>query len=168
MRTFFFILLSTLLCVGCTPVTSMAPATVAGTAATVTRVVDGDTVEATDDKGTRLKLRILGIDTPETHHPHKPVECYGPEATEFARATLLNQPVVLQQDPSQDVRDRYDRLLMYVVLADGRDYSVLAAGAGMARSYVYDKHPVSKYRDILAAERDAQNAKRGLWGACMF
>jgi micrococcal nuclease len=79
--------------------------------------------------------------------------------------TLLGQRVTLVTDPTQDVRDRYDRLLADVRLADGRDYSIEAARAGAARSYVSDR-PVVEHAAIVAAEAEAHDARRGLWGAC--
>jgi micrococcal nuclease len=136
-----------------------------GLPVTITRVVDGDTVEATDRHGARVKVRILGIDSPETRHPGRPVECWGPEATAHAEAHLLDQAATLVADPIQDARDRYGRVLAYVVLADGRDYSVLAARDGAARAYTYDR-PVVGHAAIAAAEADARAAGRGLWGAC--
>ncbi len=134
----------------------------------MSRVVDGDTVHVTDARGARIKVRVLGIDTPETKDPRKPVQCWGPEATWFATTTLLNKKVALATDPTQATRDRYDRLLAYVYLPDGANYSILAARAGVARSYVFNRKPVTQYAAIAAAEAQAQAraAKRGLWAAC--
>jgi micrococcal nuclease len=132
----------------------------------VSRVVDGDTVHVTDTRGSRVKVRVLGIDTPETVDPRKPVQCWGPEATRFATTTLLNKKVSLITDPTQAVRDRHDRLLAYVYLPDGTNYSVLAAGAGVARSYVFNGTPVAQHAAIAAAEGQARAAHQGLWGAC--
>lgn len=137
----------------------------AGRAATVTRVVDGDTVEVTSDGGGEVTVRVLGIDTPETKDPHLPVQCWGPEASQFATDTLLDQPVRLVGDPTQATRDRYRRLLAYVYLPDGSNYSVLAAAAGAARAYVYDV-PDAAHPAIAAAQDEARAAGRGLWGAC--
>src|SRR4051794_20927271 len=104
----------------------------------VASVVDGDTVNVVDDKGGQVRVRVLGIDTPETKDPRKPVQCWGPEASAYAERTLFAKRVSLYTDPTQAVHDAYGRLLAYVVLADGGvNYSVAAAGAGAARSYVY-------------------------------
>lgn len=153
---------------GCQAPTVATDATSAPTATDpsgmVARVVDGDTVLVTTG-GRPITVRILGIDSPETKDPRKPVQCWGPEASEFARATLLDQRVQLVADPSQDARDRYGRTLAYVRLADGRDYSVEAARAGVARAYTY-KRPVAEHDQIAAAEADAKAAGRGLWGSC--
>jgi micrococcal nuclease len=78
--------------------------------ATVLRVVDGDTIDIRDDMRGRLRVRVLGIDTPETNKPGYTVGCWGPEATEFAKSTMLGQRVALLTDPTQDRTDRYGRL----------------------------------------------------------
>jgi endonuclease YncB( thermonuclease family) len=136
-----------------------------GTAtALVLKVVDGDTIDIRDDVRGRLRVRVLGIDSPETQKPGEPVECWGPEATAFAKSTMLGQRVALVTDPTQDRTDRYGRTLAYLVRADGWDYSVEAARAGAARSYVYGGTPVSRHDAIAAAEAEARSALRGLWG----
>ncbi|MBJ7337387.1 MAG: thermonuclease family protein [Mycolicibacterium sp.] len=134
------------------------------TTAVVLRVVDGDTIDIRDDVRGRLRVRLLGIDTPETKKPGYTVGCWGPEATDFANATMLGQRVALVGDPTQDRTDRYGRTLAYLVRGDGWDYSVEAARAGTAKSYVYHHHPVSRYDAIEAAEQEARAAGRGLWG----
>lgn len=141
-----------------------ATADVVNATAEVLRVVDGDTIDIRDDIRGRLRVRVLGIDTPETKKPGYDVGCWGPEATEFARSTLLGQRVALQPDPTQDRTDRYGRTLGYLVRADGFDYSVEAARAGTAKSYVYDGVPVSRYDAIEAAQSEARATLRGLWG----
>ena len=77
---------------------------------------------------------------------------------------MLGQPVAVVTDPTQDRTDRYGRTLAYLVRADGWDYSVEAARAGAAHSYVYAGNPVSRHDAIAAAERQAREAQRGLWG----
>ncbi|TPG34740.1 nuclease [Mycobacterium hodleri] len=134
------------------------------TTAVVLRVVDGDTIDIRDDVRGRLRVRLLGIDTPETKKPGYTVGCWGPEATDFAATTMLGQRVALVGDATQDSTDRYGRTLAYLVRADGWDYSVEAARAGTARSYVYHRHPVSRYDAIKSAEDEARTAGRGLWG----
>jgi micrococcal nuclease len=82
-------------------------------------------------------VRVLGIDTPETKKSGYTVGCWGPEATEFAKSTMVGQRVALVTDPTQDRTHRYHRTLAYLVRAGGWDYSVEAARAGTAKSYVY-------------------------------
>jgi endonuclease YncB( thermonuclease family) len=132
--------------------------------ALVLEIVDGDTIDIRDDNRGRLRVRALGIDTPETKKPGAPIDCWGPEATEFAQSTLLGQRIALVTDPTQDRTDRYGRTLAYLVRADGWDYSVEAARAGTAHSYVYGGVPVSRYDAIAAAETEARDGLRGLWG----
>lgn len=134
------------------------------TTAVVLKVVDGDTIDIRDDNRGRLRVRLLGIDAPETRKPGYTVGCWGPEATEFAKSTMMGQRVALVTDSTQDRTDRYGRTLAYLVRADGWDYSVEAARAGTAHSYIYGGHPVSRYDVIEAAEREARDALRGLWG----
>lgn len=81
--------------------------------ALVLKVVDGDTIDIHDDNRGRLRVRILGIDTPETKKPGSPVECWGPQATEFARSTMVGQRVALVTDPTQDRTDRYGRTYLH-------------------------------------------------------
>lgn len=138
----------------------------------VTEVTDGDTIRVTSSDGTETKVRIVGIDSPETKKPGAPIGCWGPEALQYATDTLLHRMVVLVPDPTQDAVDRYGRTLAYVELADGpnagQDFSTMAALQGAARSYVYDpRHPPQRIGEIQAAERDAVQARRGLWGACL-
>lgn len=132
------------------------------TTATVVRVVDGDTVKLDDGR----TVRVLGIDTPETKRPGVRVQCYGPEATAFAQATLEGQRVRVAEDSGQDKTDRYGRTLAYLLLSDGTNYSVVAAGAGVATTYVFDGRPVREHPAILAAQLHAQARGLGMWGAC--
>ena len=134
------------------------------TTATVLKVVDGDTIDVRDDNRGRLRIRVLGIDTPETKRPGYTVGCGGPEATAFARENLLNQRVAIIYDPGQELHDRWGRTLAYLVKGDGWDYSVEAARAGMAHAYVFGGKPVARYPQIAAAESEARAAGRGLWG----
>jgi endonuclease YncB( thermonuclease family) len=86
-----------------------SPAEPVTVTALVLRVVDGDTVDIRDDVRGRLRVRLLGIDTPETKKPGYTVGCWGPEASEFAKSTLLGQRVAFVTDPSQGMYDRYGR-----------------------------------------------------------
>jgi micrococcal nuclease len=127
----------------------------------VSHVVDGDTVDVTRN-GTTLRVRLIGIDTPETVAPGRPVGCYGPEATEFADTLLAGRTVALEQDPTQDQIDTYGRTLAYVWIQGGPQYNWAAVAAGAAKEYLYDRP--YQYRDsFVAAERAARAAGRGLW-----
>lgn len=135
----------------------------------VDRVVDGDTVDLAD--GT-VRVRVLGIDSPETKHPQKGVECGGPESASWAAEQLVRGAGVrLEFEPGGDVSDRYGRVLAYVMYqrpgSDAwLDFSVESARAGMSRTYVFNKKKVSRHDSIASAEAEARNAARGFWGRC--
>lgn len=130
----------------------------------VTSVADGDTITV-DMNGTPERIRMIGVDTPETHDPGTPVQCYGPEASAFTKQTLLEKSVRLEADPINDNRDRYDRLLRYVYLQDGSLFSqtLIAQGYGFA----YLSFSFTKSEDFAKNQAEAQAAKRGLWGVCL-
>ncbi|MGB0757348.1 MAG: thermonuclease family protein [Patescibacteria group bacterium] len=132
----------------------------------VTSVVDGDTVKV-NINGTTETLRLIGIDTPETVHPSKPVECFGNEASNKAKELLSNKQVRLESDVSQGERDVYGRLLSYVFLPDGTNFNQLMIQEGYAYEYTYNI-PYKYQSAFKQAQTDAQNNKRGLWadGVC--
>ncbi|MCA9361728.1 thermonuclease family protein [Candidatus Kaiserbacteria bacterium] len=132
----------------------------------VVSVVDGDTIKL-DMDGTVETIRLIGIDTPETVHPSKPVECMGIEASNKAKQLLTGQTVRFEGDSSQDTRDRYGRLLGYVFLPDGRNYGDVMIRSGYAYEYTYSS--AYKYQSLYKeAQSYAENSKLGLWadGMC--
>lgn len=96
-----------------TPSSPSAGATTAPVTATVLRAVDGDTLDVRDDTRGRLRVRLLGIDSPEVHKPGWSVGCWGPEAARFAADTLTGQRIALVGDPGQDFHDRYGRTYLH-------------------------------------------------------
>jgi micrococcal nuclease len=143
-----------------------APNVGRGFAAQVVRPVDGDTLVA-HAEGRTFYVRLLGIDTPETHRPGTPVECGGPQAS--ASMNTLAPPgahVRIETDPTQDRVDRYGRLLAYVWLPDGRLAETAQLESGWATTYVYQGHPVSLFARLAAAMGDARGARRGVWSVC--
>jgi endonuclease YncB( thermonuclease family) len=130
-------------------------------AAVVVNVVDGDTIDVQLD-GTTERLRLIGMDTPETVDPRVPVQCYGREASAKARELLLGQTVRLEADPSQGERDAYDRLLRYIWLADGRLINLEMIAQGYAHEYTY-RTPYKYQQAFRAAEQAARAAGLGLW-----
>lgn len=133
----------------------------------VTAVVDGDTFKVLIN-GVQETIRLIGIDTPETVDPRKPVQCFGMEASNKAKALLTGKKVRLEADSTQGELDKYGRLLRYVFLEDGTFFSKLMISEGYAREYTYDS--AYKYQaDFKKAELDAKTAKRGLWAddACL-
>lgn len=129
----------------------------------VSRVVDGDTIHVTRN-GQRTKVRLLGIDTPETVHPSQPIECFGPESSAFATDVLDGKSVVLEFDPNQSRLDRFGRTLAYVWV-DGEMFNARALREGFAEQYRKDTtHPWAS--DFETIETEARDAGLGLWGAC--
>lgn len=130
------------------------------TPARVTSVVDGDTIKVSVGGGVQT-VRYIGIDTPETVHPSKPVQWMGPEASAANKALVEGQTVYLEKDVSET--DHYGRLLRYVWLADGRMVNEELCRMGFAQSSSYP--PDIKYQDrFVAAVQEAREAGRGLWG----
>jgi micrococcal nuclease len=137
------------------------PMSAARHAATVTRVVDGDTAHVRYH-GQDVTIRFIGIDTPETVAPGQPIECYGPEASAFTKQKLSGKRVRLEFDV--DRIDPYGRTLAYIWLA-GTLFNDTLVRDGYASVATYP--PDTKYVDRFeAAQRDARAANRGLWGAC--
>lgn len=125
--------------------------------ATVQRVVDGDTVELS----TGEKVRLIGVDTPETVKPNTPVQPYGKEASEFSKQLLTGQKVKLKFDV--EPYDKYKRLLAYMYLQDGTFVNEKLVRDGYAR--IMTIPPNVAYADLfLEAEREARENNKGLWG----
>jgi micrococcal nuclease len=134
--------------------------------ARVARVVDGDTLRVSVG-GRARSVRLLGIDTPETHRPGTPIECGGPEATAHMQALAPPGTTVrLESDPGQDRVDRYGRMLAYVRLPSGRLAEEDQLASGWATVYVFAGKPVSLYGEFRRAEAAAKLARKGVWGAC--
>lgn len=132
----------------------------------VVKVIDGDTITVQKD-GASETLRLVGINTPETVDPRKPVECFGQEASNKAKQLLGGKQVRLEADPTQGERDKYGRLLRYVFLADGTFYNKVMIQEGYAYEYTYDL-PYKYQAEFKQAEQEAKAANRGLWadGVC--
>ena len=130
---------------------------------TVSRFVDGDTI-VVDMNGKNETVRMIGVDTPETHKPNTPVQCYGPAASAYTKNLIGEQKVRLEADSTNQNRDRYGRLLRYVYLPDGRlvEQEIIANGYGFA----YTSFPSVKKEQFIQAEAKAEAAKKGLWGNC--
>jgi micrococcal nuclease len=129
----------------------------------VTAVVDGDTIEVRASDGARDTVRLLGVDTPETHHPTEPVGCYGPEAAAYTHRRLAGRPVQLESDV--EGRDRYGRRLAYVIIGGDDRFNDELLEHGYARLLVIEPN-TAHARAMLRAELHAKRAERGLWGAC--
>ncbi len=129
----------------------------------VVKIIDGDTIEVLID-GKKEKVRVLGINTPETVDPRRPVECFGKEASDKAKSLLSNQSVRLESDPTQNDRDKYGRLLRYVFLSDGTDYGLTMIKDGYAYEYTYEI-PYKFQKEYKKAQSEAENRQEGLWSS---
>jgi micrococcal nuclease len=134
------------------------------TAATVTRHVDGDTVHVRVANPVPPfkaveKIRMIGVDTPETVHPNRQVEHFGAEASAFTKDALLGKPVYLALD--WDTRDRYGRLLAYIYTADGACHNaeIIRQGYGHA----YTRFAFQFLDEFRRFEDEARTEGRGLW-----
>lgn len=127
----------------------------------VTRVVDGDTIEISYS-GDLKKLRLIGIDTPETVHPSKPVECFGKEASAKLKELIGDKKVRLEKDSVGDTIDKYGRLLRYVYVG-GDATSVNAQMISSGHAYAYTTYPFELSTSFMALETDARENQIGLW-----
>jgi len=125
----------------------------------VVQAVDGDTIVLEGGE----TVRYIGIDTPETVDPRRPVQCFGHEASEANKALVEGKRVRLVSDVED--RDKYRRMLRYVYLADGTFVNLELARQGFAPAYTYPPS-IAHTEEFRAAAREARAAKRGLWAKC--
>lgn len=132
----------------------------------VLRVVDGDTI-VIDKDGTKETVRMIGLDTPETVHPSKSVQCFGKEASNKTSELLAGRSVFLEMDEGEGERDKYRRLLAYVFRDDGVFVNLLLIQQGYAYEYTYAA-PYRYQSQFKAAETQAADEQKGLWadGVC--
>jgi len=129
----------------------------------VTQVVDGDTIKI-NLNGTVVTLRLIGMDTPETVDPRKPVQCFGKEASNKAKELLSGKKVRIEKDSTQGDLDKYGRMLAYVYREDGLFYNKYMIEQGYAHEYTYNT-PYKYQIDFKAAQKSAQDNQRGLWSS---
>jgi micrococcal nuclease len=132
----------------------------------VEKVVDGDTIEVLIN-GQKMRVRLIGVDTPETVDPSRPKGCFGKEASDELKRLLDGKNVILEKDVSET--DKYQRLLRYVYLPLNEterlfvnDY-LIREGYGTTLSYPPD---VKFSEQFVQAQRVAKESKKGLWGMC--
>lgn len=129
----------------------------------VDRVIDGDTVDV-DINGDTRRVRVLGIDTPETKKPGEPVECFGPEATARAEALLPpGSPVTVVTDDGADTIDKYGRDLRHITTDSGDNLGQMLVSEGYAETTTFPHSLATSYD---AAEAAARDQGQGLWGVC--
>lgn len=129
----------------------------------VQQVRDGDTFTA-DVDGHEISVRMLGIDTPETVDPRKPVQCYGKEASDYAKSLLKGKMVRLKLNPNREEKDKYGRYLAYVHIGD-MFVNELLLKEGYAREYTFGT-PYMYQRQFREIEVLAKEGNKGLWGNC--
>ena len=125
----------------------------------VKRVVDGDTFVA-QKNGEEIKVRLIGVDTPETVKPNTPVQPYGKQASNYTKKYLTHQNVYLEYD--KEKTDRYGRTLAYVWLKNGDMFNESLVKKGLAREKYFS--PNGKYRDTFVnAQEEAKKRKLNIW-----
>ena len=124
---------------------------------------DGDTIDV-DMNGKTETIRFLGIDTPETHHPDKGVQCFGPEASAKTKELLAGGRVKLAADSKAKNRDKYGRLLRYVYAEDGQNVEEILLQGGYA--FVFRGENFDNKNNYLKLEKSAKQSGAGLWSKC--
>jgi len=127
----------------------------------VTKIVDGDTIDV-NIYGKTERVRLIGVDTPETVDPRRPVECFGKEAFLKTKEMLLDKKIYLKSDITQSDRDKYGRLLRYIFLEDGTNYNLWLINNGYAYEYTH-LLPYKYQSDFKSAQKEAQGNLIGLW-----
>jgi len=130
---------------------------------TVVEVIDGDTIDIniSDGKHPNTRIRLIGVDTPETKHPTVGLMYYGPQATEFTTSLALGKQVTVLLDTAGDQRGYYGRLLAYIQLPDGRVINAELVKNGYG--YAYLSYPHSEFSNYQSLMKEAIDNKVGLW-----
>lgn len=152
-----------LLATGCSPASPAVAPSIAAQQARVSAVIDGDTLKVRTGSG-EVRVRIIGIDTPEIHRDGTPSDCYAEQARDMLDDLAYGRTVELRADTTQADTDKYGRLLRHVYV-DGVNVALTEIQAGAGPEYTYDA-PYAGQDEYRAAQRDAQQQRRGLWGEC--
>lgn len=130
---------------------------------TVVNVVDGDTIDIDipDAQYENTRIRLWGIDTPETKNPDLGVMYFGPEAAEFASRLVLKKSITVYLDEGNNTRGKYGRLLAYVQLPDGGFLNEILLAEGFAYADLRFRH--SFYNRYKQLDASARSLKKGLW-----
>lgn len=127
----------------------------------VVEVVDGDTIKV--KIGDKVEtIRLIGLNTPETKNPRKPVECYGKEASERAKKLLNEKTVSLERDESQQNRDKYNQLPRYAWIDGKILFNLVMIAEGYAYEYTY-RDPYKYQKAFKEAQEQAEKEEKGLW-----
>ena len=131
----------------------------------VIKVTDGDTITVSV-RGKNESVRLLGIDTPETVDPRKPVQCFGKVASDKMKSFVSGKYVKLIDDATQGNRDNYLRLLRYVYLPDSKATFVNGEMVKQGFAFSYKQYPTKMLNKFNAFEKYARENNLGLWGSC--
>jgi micrococcal nuclease len=132
---------------------------------TVYKVVDGDTIKVKIN-GKAETVRLLGIDTPETVDPRKPVQCFGKAASDKMKDLVLNKQVILENDPIEGDRDKYKRLLRYVYLNNSSKTFINGEMVKQGYAFSFRDYPTTLTDKFNLYEKYARENNLGLWGSC--
>ena len=127
----------------------------------VKKVIDGDTIEI-ERYGKAEKVRMIGIDTPETLDPRKPVQCFGKEASDKSKDLLSGGRVRLEFDPIVGEKDKYNRLLAYV-WSDNELVNLKLIKEGYANEYTYRSQSYKYQNEFKNAQTVAKESSIGFW-----
>ena len=128
----------------------------------VLRVTDGDTIHI-NYNGKDEKVRFIGLDTPETKDPRKPIQCFGREATAKMTELAENKNIRLEFDKTQGERDKYGRLLAFVYSEDSKNLAYEMIRQGYGNEYTYNSNPYKYQNEFKEAARKAREENKGLW-----
>lgn len=128
----------------------------------VLRVTDGDTIHI-NYNGKNKKVRLIGLDTPETKDPRKPIQCFGREATAKMTELAENKNIRLEFDKTQGERDKYGRLLAFVYSEDSKNLAYEMIRQGYGNEYTYNSNPYKYQNEFKEAARKAREENKGLW-----
>lgn len=128
----------------------------------VLRVTDGDTIHI-NYNGKNEKVRLIGLDTPETKDPRKPIQCFGREATAKMTELAENKNIRLEFDKTQGERDKYGRLLAFVYSEDSKNLAYEMIRQGYGNEYTYNSNPYKYQNEFKEAARKAREENKGLW-----
>jgi micrococcal nuclease len=139
-----------------------SPTATAGGDVQLEKVVDGDTIDVVDH-GSKHTVRLIGINTPETVDPRKPVQCFGHEASQKSKDLTSSGIARLEVDPLVGDSDKYGRWLRYVYLPDGSMLNARLVAEGYAYEYTYQSQPYSHQAEFKDAAKQAREHGLGLW-----
>ncbi|MBT4250901.1 nuclease [bacterium] len=131
----------------------------------VLHVYDGDTISIDKNSSTE-RIRLIGIDSPETSEKYREKECFGEEAAKKAVELLSGKKIRIEADPTQADVDIYGRSLRYVFLEDGTFLNQKMIEEGFAKEYTFKESAYKYQKDFLVSQEEAKKAKKGLWNKC--